>query len=58
MILTIIWLLSAIYSAWSLYPVVTTIERRLLALLMAIGLGPFLAVPLLLGRFIAVGMGR
>lgn len=53
-----IWLLSAAYSAWRIYPTVTLIEERLLALLMAIGLGPFLAVPLLLGRFIAVGMGR
>ena len=58
MLLSTIWLLSAIYSAWSLYPVVTTIEQRLLVLLMSVGLGPFLAVPLLVGRFIAVGMGR
>lgn len=58
MILATIWLLSSAYSAWRMYPTVTTIEHRLPALLMAVGLGPFLAAPLLVGRFIAVGMGR
>ena len=58
MIATTIWLLSAAYSAWRMYPTVTLIEHRALALLMAIGLGPFLAAPLLVGRFIAVGAGR
>jgi hypothetical protein len=37
MILTTIWLLSAIYSSWSLYHVVTSIEHRLLALLVGMG---------------------